>query len=128
MKHIIMAILAIAALIGAGYMYFHPGTETAAPIAHVTYTCDNDHRITAQYYEGPEAPEPAPGEPPTPTGSVVVTLDEEPAMTLSQTLSASGIRYATADESFVFWSKGDDALVMRNNEMDRTYTNCRASE
>jgi membrane-bound inhibitor of C-type lysozyme len=127
MKYIIVTILGVAALIGAAYLYLHPGS-TATPLASVTYSCDNDHTIAAVYYEGPVAQEPAPGEPPTPTGSVTVSLDDGPQMTLSQTLSASGIRYANTDESFVFWSKGDEALVMRNNEMDHTYTNCRRTE
>jgi membrane-bound inhibitor of C-type lysozyme len=37
-------------------------------------------------------------------------------MTLAQTVSADGTRYANSDESFVFWSKGNGALVLENNK------------
>ncbi|MEI6843118.1 MAG: MliC family protein [bacterium] len=33
---------------------------------------------------------------------------------LTQTISASGARYANADESFVFWNKGNTAFVEQN--------------
>lgn len=92
----------------------------------VSYICDEGKTITATYYDGPTMPTPAPGEPPVPTGSVDVVLDTSPTTTLMQTLSASGIRYANEDESLVFWSKGNEALVMRHNAMDLTYTNCTA--
>ena len=111
--------------------YWLRGTEVAteiedAPIATATYQCDGGAMITAAYFEGPPAPATAPGQPPTPTGSAQVSLDGGATMTtLQQTISADGVRYANADESFVFWSKGDEALVMRNNAMDLGYTNCR---
>jgi membrane-bound inhibitor of C-type lysozyme len=56
------------------------------------------------------------------------------AITLMQTISADGARYSNGNpqissgqpgaESLVFWSKGNGALIMRDNEMDPTYTNC----
>ncbi len=136
----IAAIIVIILGVGA-YMYFAPhaaapeeadsGQDAAAAgdrtfLTAVTYSCDEGRTITASYYEGPEAPEAAPGEMPTPTGSVDVAIGDEATTTLSQTISADGIRYASADESLVFWSKGDSALVMRDNSMDLDYTNCEA--
>lgn len=107
-------------------------TETTASsrtlISTAMYRCDNDRTISAMYYAGPEMPTPAPGEPPQPTGSVEVSLNGGASSTLAQTISADGARYATADESFVFWSKGDQALILRNNTMDLDYTNCVAQE
>jgi membrane-bound inhibitor of C-type lysozyme len=44
-------------------------------------------------------------------------------MTLPQTLSADGTRYANADESFVFWGKGNGALVLENGE-EKNYIGC----
>lgn len=64
----------------------------------------------------------APGMPPTPGGSVAITLSDGRAMTLPQTISADGARYANADESFIFWSKGNGAFVMEGNAT--TYANC----
>jgi hypothetical protein len=44
---------------------------------------------------------------------------------LNQTISADGARYANSDESFVFWSKGDGALVLENN-VEKSYLGCTA--
>jgi membrane-bound inhibitor of C-type lysozyme len=35
---------------------------------------------------------------------------------LAQTVAASGARYADADESFVFWNRGNGALVLENGK------------
>jgi hypothetical protein len=42
---------------------------------------------------------------------------------LKQTISASGVRYANKDESFVFWNKGNGALVLENN-VEKSYIGC----
>lgn len=139
MKYVAWAVV-IAAVLAAAYFYFSHGSaapqtaEPSAPIASATYSCDNGHTIHADYYEGTKAPQPVPGQPPTPTGSVNVALDGGEAMTLKQTISADGARYSDGNpqisqgqsgaESFVFWNKGNTALIMRNNQMDLTYTNC----
>jgi membrane-bound inhibitor of C-type lysozyme len=114
-------------------------SATSSPDANatsVTYLCDKGHTIKAVFRQGP-TPSPAkPGEPPIPTGSVEVSLDGKQPVTLARTLSADGTRYSDGDpqipqgkqgaESLVFWSKGDDALLMRNNAMDLAYSNCTA--
>lgn len=99
-------------------------TENDTDHIEVTYQCDNNKLITALYSEGPILPAPEPGEPPLPTGSVGISLNGGPVVTLQQTISGSGVRYANTDESFVFWNKGNEALIMRNNTMDLEYTNC----
>ena len=43
--------------------------------------------------------------------SVDLKLSDGRALTLPQTVSGSGARYATADASFVFWNKGDTAFI-----------------
>jgi membrane-bound inhibitor of C-type lysozyme len=88
------------------------------------YACDSGRTISAIFYEGPAPETPAPGEPPVPTGSVEISLNGEASTTLPQTISGSGVRFANADESFVFWNKGNSAIIMRNNSMDPDYTNC----
>jgi len=45
-------------------------------------------------------------------------------MTLKQTISADGARYVSADESFVFWNKGNGAIVQENGQDSGTYANC----
>ena len=41
---------------------------------------------------------------------------------LPQTISASGARYASSDESFVFWNKGNTAFIQENGTT--TLDNC----
>ena len=108
-------------------LYVPEGEEvipTYTPITTETYTCDNEKTITATYYKGIPMPTPTPGEPPVLTGKVDISLDGNTHLTLFQTISASGIRYANKNESLVFWNKGNEALIMRDNEMDPVYTHC----
>jgi membrane-bound inhibitor of C-type lysozyme len=39
-------------------------------------------------------------------------------------MSGSGIRYANADETFVFWSKGDTAFVTEGADEKQTFADC----
>lgn len=111
----------------AVWLFFQANSGDKVPekklISTVTYQCDNNHTITASYYEGEEITVPA-GEPPVPTGSVDVALDGGETATFFQTISASGVRYTDKDESMVFWSKGNEILMLRNDKPDTTYTNC----
>lgn len=43
---------------------------------------------------------------------------------LPQTISASGARYATSDESIVFWNKGNTAFVTEGSPDNITYKDC----
>lgn len=78
-------------------------------LASVVYSCDAGRSISATYYEE----------------AVEISLDGGSSVTLPQTISASGARYANPDESFIFWNKGNEALIMRDNVMDLTYSNCK---
>ena len=90
-------------------------------VGSATYTCKNGKTIKADFYKGEQIPV-KPGEMPIPTGSVDLKLSDGRTLTLPQTISASGIRYANKDESFVFWSKGNTAFITENNT--ETYSNC----
>ena len=92
----------------------------------VMYTCDQGKTISAEYYKGEDKPSPSPGLPPVPVGEVVLQLSDGRAMTLHQTISADGVRYANQDESFVFLGKGDGALVLENNTQ-KSYIGCIAA-
>lgn len=98
-------------------------SQTATPVATASYSCNAGKTITASFYDGPVIPPVADGQPPTPTGSAKVVLSDGRTMTLMQKISASGARYANADETFVFWSKGNGALVLENNE-EKSYIGC----
>lgn len=143
MKPLLIFIAAIA-LLGVGYLI---GTrygsvparelelgerdlsETSAPIAVVSYLCDGGKSIRAAYYNGTSKPPATPGGPPIPGGRVEVVLSDGRSLELAQTVSASGIRYSNGDpavsggESFVFWSKGNGALVLEHNK-EQSYIGC----
>ncbi len=53
---------------------------------------------------------------------VSLTLSNGRRITVPQAISASGARYANADESFVFWNKGDTAFVTEQGTT--TYDGC----
>ena len=91
------------------------------------YTCDDGKSIHADFYEGSHAAR-NPGEPPTPGGSVSLTLSDGRALTLPQTISASGVRFANADDSFVFWNKGNTAFITEGTSSEPTYSNCATAE
>jgi membrane-bound inhibitor of C-type lysozyme len=46
-------------------------------------------------------------------GNVVVTMNNTP-YELTRAVAASGERYANSDESFVFWNKGGESMIMVN--------------
>ncbi|MCX6736566.1 MAG: MliC family protein, partial [Candidatus Parcubacteria bacterium] len=69
-------------------------------INDVIFVCTGDKTIGAQFR----------------SSSVDLQLNDGRTMTLPQAISASGARYANADESFVFWNKGDTAFVTEGSE------------
>ncbi len=98
-----------------------PSAPSSSPIAQATYNCNDGKTVGASFYKG-ESKTVQPGEMPVPTGSVKIVLSDGRSFDLPQTISADGGRYANADESFIFWSKGDGAIVMENNV--ESYTGC----
>ena len=53
---------------------------------------------------------------------VSLTLSNGRRITLPHALSADGARYANADESFVFWNKGNTAFI--EEQGTTTYSGC----
>ncbi len=93
----------LAALLG-GSIYFFANREKT-----VTYNCADGKYITATFY--------------LPADNYVrVLLSDGRALFVPHAISASGARYATPDESFVFWNKGDTAFILENNQT--TYQDC----
>jgi membrane-bound inhibitor of C-type lysozyme len=78
-------------------------------ISTVSYLCKDEKTIEAAYYQD----------------RVELTLDDGREITLPQTPSGSGIRYADANETIIFWSKGDEAFVTEGAEEEMTYAGCR---
>ena len=96
--------------------------QAPSPVATVQYSCAEGKSLAAQYFDG--ATRTAPDGRPIPGGRVVLTLADGKKLTLPQTLSGSGIRYANEGESFVFWSKGDTAFVEEGANQTVTYKDC----
>ncbi|MDD2646827.1 MAG: MliC family protein [Patescibacteria group bacterium] len=90
--------------------------------AQTKYICEGNKTIEATLYKGETMPV-RPGEPPIPSGSAKIILSDSRNFELPQTISADGTRYANADESLVFWSKGDGAIVLENGA-EKNYINC----
>jgi membrane-bound inhibitor of C-type lysozyme len=96
--------------------------QAASPVATVNYGCAQGKTLVAEYFDGPTRT--APDGRPIPGGRVVLTLADGKKLTLPQTLSGSGIRYANEGETFVFWSKGDTAFVEEGPSQTVTYQDC----
>ena len=82
------------------------------PISKVKYSCADDKSIEATYY----------------SDKVDLVLSDGRSMSLPQTISGSGTRYANTDESFVFWSKGKTAFATEGDANDPTYADCAEEE
>jgi membrane-bound inhibitor of C-type lysozyme len=78
------------------------------PVSRVVFACKGDKTIDATFY----------------ADRVDLTLSDGRSLSLPQTMSGSGIRYADADEAFVFWSKGDTAFVTEGADETETYSDC----
>lgn len=97
--------------------------QTPVLIDRVNYICNEKKTIDAAFYESPATPAAAVGQPPTPNGEVKILLSDGRSFDLPQTISADGARYANADETFVFWGKGNGALVLEDN-VEKSYIGC----
>ena len=84
---------------------------TSATPKTVTFQCDSSKSIIATFY-------------PTDDKFVDLKLSDERNMSVPHAISASGARYAKADESFVFWNKGDTAFITEGASSTETYSNC----
>ncbi|WP_421998139.1 MliC family protein [Reyranella sp.] len=97
-------------------------TPAPKPLSTVHYACAQGKALTASYFDGPTRTA-ADGRP-IPGGRVELVLPDGRSLSLPQTLSGSGIRYANADQSFVFWSKGDSAFVEEGPQATMTFRDC----
>jgi membrane-bound inhibitor of C-type lysozyme len=87
------------------------GTDTLTKMNDpVTFSCLSGDSITASF-----AP-----------NAVYLELSDGRAAVLPQTISGSGARYANADESFIFWNKGNSAFIEEGNTV--TYSECATGE
>ncbi|HOZ36897.1 MAG TPA: DUF333 domain-containing protein [bacterium] len=92
---------------------FTPCPEAKPEITTVTFVCDDGKNIQAKFY--PQKDE-----------FVDLILSDGRTLELPHAVSASGARYANADESMVFWNKGDNAFITENSQ--ETFSNCNLKE
>lgn len=110
----LIAALVLIVIIVAVVMYGKAPTGTNGVIT-ANYSCNAGKTIGAVFN--------------TDKKNVALTLSDGRTMTLQQTISADGARYSdgdptiAGDESFVFWSKGNAALVLEDNE-EKSYIGC----
>jgi membrane-bound inhibitor of C-type lysozyme len=109
----VLSVFASAAAVLAAAVAASASAQEASPdtaIAHVKFTCTGDKWIDATFF--PE--------------KVDLTLSDGRTMSVPQAMSASGARYANADESFVFWNKGDTAFVTEGTDPNAapTFADC----
>jgi len=95
-----------------GYAGIAAAGEAGSPIK-ASFACAGGKQIQAIFVNG--------GHP-----SVELALSDGRHLLLPQAVSASGARYANADESFVFWNVGRTAFVEEAGQ--RTLTGCVQTE
>jgi membrane-bound inhibitor of C-type lysozyme len=84
------------------------GAAAERAVSNASYACKDGKTVRAVYY----------------ADRVDLALSDGRSMSLPQTMSGSGIRYANSDESFVFWSKGDTAFATEGDPNTPTYADC----
>jgi len=113
MKKLILIVFSLVVVFLGMYIFFF--YQTPAQIADqnnngiinsVVFNCAESKSIQAVFFKD----------------RVELTLNDGRNMLLSQAISASGARYANADESFVFWNKGDTAFINEGNKT--TFKEC----
>jgi membrane-bound inhibitor of C-type lysozyme len=80
--------------------------DAGAVITSATFACDGGKTIQAVFF----------------SGKVELMLSDKRSFLLNQGISGSGARYATGDESLVFWNKGTTAFIQEGSAT--TYQNC----
>jgi len=78
------------------------------PTATATFVCADEKSIVAKFYPD----------------DVALTLSDGRDLSLPQVMSGSGARYANADESIVFWNKGDTAFLTEGSDETMTFKDC----
>lgn len=84
---------------------------TSATPKTVVFTCDNSKSIAATFYIKDDK-------------YVDLELSDGRKISVPHAMSGSGARYANADESFVFWNKGDTAFITEGSNSAQTFSDC----
>lgn len=90
-------------------MAANTASTVAATTIQARFACNAGKSVNAEFINGAQS-------------SVKLTLSDGRALSLPQATSGSGARYANANESIVFWNKGDTAFIEENGKT--TYSDC----
>ena len=110
-----LIISSILILLGLSAFYLYKKFSPKIPIVeqpvnevinNVTFNCASSKNIQAIFYKD----------------KVDITLSDGRNMILPQVISASGARYSNADDSFIFWNKGDGAFIEEGGKA--TFVEC----
>jgi len=88
-------------------------TGNSTALIHATFVCPGGEVINAVFHNEENS-------------FVDLALPDGRLLRVPQALSADGARYATENEMFVFWNKGNEAFIEENGTT--TLTDCIASE
>ena len=109
-----IAVIVVCALVRMRARVVSPAPAVEGkPVNVVSYVCGHGETVSAAYYAGEALPPAAPDQPPVPGGRIVLTFADGSVLPLQQVISADGGRYANADESVVFWDKGNGAMFTK---------------
>ena len=104
-----MRVLAILIAVAVPLAAFDAVAAPAKTIK-AKFACAGGRTIDATFVNGPSS-------------RVRLVLSDGRKLDLPQAMSASGARYANADESFVFWNKGNTAFIEEKGKT--TYDGCK---
>lgn len=113
-KIIALGVICILIVFGVWYTFYgKPAQQISQNDKTVVFMCDASKSITATFHLPSDT-------------NVSLVLSDGRNMDVPHAISASGARYANADESFVFWNKGDTAFVIEGigSNSTTTFTNC----
>lgn len=106
-------VLVIVVVIAVGVIVWNMSKQSSTQknqpevsITTVKFTCDDQKEIDATFH----------------SDKVDLKLSDDRVMTLPEATSASGARYANADETIVFWNKGETAFITEKDV--ETFSNC----
>jgi putative hemolysin len=77
--------------------------DSAGDVVHALFRCAAGRTVDAVFSNGGRS-------------SVSLLLSDGRSLSLPQARSGSGARYASADQNFVFWNKGDTAFIEENGQ------------
>jgi hypothetical protein len=112
-KFVLIVLITAIVFTGVSFIYEKLQQPNAIPEALTTdvinsaiFNCADNKTIQADFLKD----------------KVSLILSDGRQLKLQQVMSGSGARYATTDESFVFWNKGDTAFIEEGKET--TYKDC----